>query len=75
MEDDAFDFDKAMAEAWRDARKLIREQGYNPDQVIREAGENLEAWRHASRPGCLFDGLEPGVYWLSCSCPRCTPWC
>lgn len=75
MEDDAFDFDKATEEAWRDALKLIREQGDNPDQVIREAGENLETWRHASRPGCAFDGLEPGVYCLSCSCPRCTSWC
>jgi hypothetical protein len=26
-------------------------------------------------PRCAFDGLPPGAYLLSCSCPRCTPWC
>ncbi len=22
---------------------------------------------------CLLDGLPPGAYWISCSCPRCSP--
>lgn len=24
---------------------------------------------------CAFDGLPPGVYGLTCSCPRCSPQC
>lgn len=23
--------------------------------------------------GCMFDGLEPGVYGISCPCPKCSP--
>ena len=25
-------------------------------------------------PKCMFDGLPPGVYGISCPCPKCSPW-
>jgi hypothetical protein len=27
------------------------------------------------KPICMFDGLKPGVYGLSCPCPRCSATC
>lgn len=24
---------------------------------------------------CQFEGLPPGIYLLSCNCPKCTTWC
>ena len=29
----------------------------------------------ATEHPCMYDNLPPGIYGLSCTCPRCSPWC
>ena len=31
--------------------------------------------RDENKIPCMFDGLEPGVYGISCPCPKCSPTC
>ncbi len=35
-------------------------------------GDGINTIKAYEQP-CLFDGLEPGVYGISCPCPRCNP--
>jgi hypothetical protein len=52
---DHFDFDAAAEQGWEDALALIREQGDDPAEVIKRAGENLDAWRQNPWRGDLSD--------------------
>lgn len=43
-------------------------------QPIRQVDNDIFK-QSSNNQKCLFDGLPPGVYGLSCTCPKCRAYC
>ena len=67
---------KKTIETLPDGSKIVTIE-YEPEHFYSESAYELEALRLRGRNThpCAFDGLEPGVYGLVCTCPRCSPRC
>lgn len=58
--------DTVVDAAWQRAMQLIRDAGYDPDELIAQAAANLEEWKRDPGGHLVDDWTAPPAYPIPC---------
>lgn len=67
--------EKAIKDLLDKVREIVEKQYPDVYRDFHYMPKKFNDFSYIPKQKCNFDGLAPGIYLLSCNCPRCSTWC